>query len=83
MKFILPEYEKMHFWSGIRKLLVQKEEEVYYLGVPGTYYEREKMVAVMFGFEGFEASGEEEKTAASGFGMPPGTFGYYMKRVEI
>lgn len=77
----------LHGFYNYRHLILgketQKEEEVYYLGVPGTYYEREKMVAVMFGFEGFEASGEEEKTAASGFGMPPGTFGYYMKRVEI
>lgn len=48
-------------------------ETGYYLGVPGTFYEREKMVAVMFGFEGFECSGPVEI----------GKFGYYMRRVEL
>ena len=52
----------------------EKEEWHYYLGVPGNFYTREKMVAEMFGFEAFEG----EKNPAS-----PGDFGYYMKRVEI
>ena len=30
------------------------------LGVPGVFYEREKMVAIMFGFEGFETEGKVE-----------------------
>jgi len=46
----------------------------YYIGVPGVYYEREKAVAVMFGFDSFESNREPAAT---------GTFGYYMKRVEI
>ena len=46
----------------------------YYLGVPGNFYDREKMVAEMFGFEAFE--GENERAR-------PGDFGYYMKKVEI
>ncbi len=46
----------------------------YYLGVPGNFYDREKMVAEMFGFEAFE--GEKERAR-------PGDFGYYMKKVEI
>jgi len=50
------------------------EEWDYYLGVPGNFYTREKMVAEMFGFEAFEG----EKDPAS-----PGDFGYYMKRVDI
>lgn len=45
----------------------------FYIGVPGTYFEREKMVAVMFGFEGFECEGAVEV----------GKFGYYMRRVEL
>ncbi|MBQ8596443.1 MAG: hypothetical protein IJ409_01510 [Lachnospiraceae bacterium] len=49
------------------------KENSYYLGVPGTFYEREKMVAVMFGFEGFECSGPVEI----------GKFGYYMRSVEL
>ncbi len=46
----------------------------YYLGVPGNFYDREKMVAEMFGFEAFEGEGEQAK---------PGDFGYYMKKVEL
>lgn len=52
----------------------EKDEWHYYLGVPGNFYTREKMVAEMFGFEAFEG----EKNPASS-----GDFGYYMKRVEI
>lgn len=48
--------------------------ENYYIGVPGVYYEREKAVAVMFGFDSFECNREPATT---------GTFGYYMKKVEI
>ncbi len=52
----------------------EREEESFYLGVPGVYYDREKQAALMFGFEGFE-SGCEYAT--------DGGFGYYMKRVDI
>lgn len=45
-----------------------------WLGVPGNFYDREKMVAEMFGFEGFEGTDGQEK---------PGDFGYFLKRVEI
>lgn len=54
--------------------IVEQEEERYYLGVPGVYYDREKQAALMFGFEGFEAGTDK---------MEDGGFGYYMKRVEI
>lgn len=50
-----------------------KEGDCFYIGVPGTYFEREKMVAVMFGFEGFECNGAVEV----------GKFGYYMRKVEL
>ena len=46
----------------------------FYLGVPGVYYEREKMVALMFGFEAFECCGGRAE---------PGKFGYYLRRVKI
>lgn len=52
----------------------QSGQEKFYLGVPGVFYEREKAVALMFGFESFECAVEPAET---------GTFGYYMKRVEI
>lgn len=47
---------------------------VYYLGVPGIYHEREKQVARMFGFEGFEGAADPAEE---------GSFGYYMLRVDI
>lgn len=54
----------------------------YYLGVPGVYYDREKRIAQMFGFEGFDIGEarmrEEEKRE-----IYEGCFGYYMKQVEI
>ncbi len=50
------------------------EKETYFLGVPGVFYEREKMVALMFGFEAFECEGGNPK---------PGDFGYYLRRVEL
>lgn len=46
----------------------------YYLGVPGVFYEREKMVALMFGFEAFECESGDPK---------PGDFGYYLRKVEL
>ena len=52
----------------------EQGQESIYLGVPGVYHEREKVVAVMFGFDSFECAREPAET---------GTFGYYMKQVEI
>lgn len=70
----------LHGFYNYRHIIVGRDREMgegeglcFYLGVPGTYFEREKMVAVMFGFEGFECSGAVEI----------GKFGYYMRRVEI
>lgn len=66
-------YNYRHLILGPDKELGGREGECFYLGVPGTYFEREKMVAVMFGFEGFECTGAVEI----------GKFGYYMRRVEL
>ncbi|MCM1135731.1 MAG: hypothetical protein NC400_09170 [Clostridium sp.] len=66
-------YNYGHLILGPDKELGGRTGLCFYLGVPGTYFEREKMVAVMFGFEGFECSGAVEI----------GKFGYYMRRVEI
>lgn len=70
--FLLHGYYNYHhiLLGRIRK----SGEELYYLGVPGVFYEREKMVAVMFGFESFECVKEPAQA---------GEFGYYMKKVEI
>lgn len=66
-------YNYRHMILGPDKEIGNRNETCFYLGVPGTYFEREKMVAVMFGFEGFECSGPVEI----------GKFGYYMRRVEL
>ncbi len=52
----------------------QGKDGDFFLGVPGVYYEREKMVALMFGFEAFECCGGKAE---------PGKFGYYLRRVKI
>lgn len=70
----------LHGFYNYRHMILGPDREIgketgtcFYLGVPGTYFEREKMVAIMFGFEGFECDGAVEI----------GKFGYYMRRVEI
>lgn len=70
----------LHGFYNYRHLILGKDcrigtenELCFYLGVPGVFFEREKMVAVMFGFEGFESAGAVET----------GKFGYYLRRVEI
>jgi hypothetical protein len=64
----------LHGFYNYRHIILGKENEVYYIGVPGVYYEREKSVAKMFGFEAFECEG----------GKPAnGMLGYYLKKVRI
>lgn len=52
----------------------RKGEILYYVGVPGNYFEKEKQVAIMFGFESFECAEEPAEY---------GDFGYYMMRTNI
>ena len=66
-------YNYRYLILGPDKEIGENDEECFYLGVPGTYFERERMVAVMFGFEGFECAGSVEI----------GKFGFYMRRVEL
>lgn len=66
-------YNYRHMILGPDREIGKERGTCFYLGVPGTYFEREKMVAIMFGFEGFECDGAVEI----------GKFGYYMRRVEI
>lgn len=65
----------LHGFYNYRHIILGREPDgSFYLGVPGVYYEREKMVALMFGFEAFECEG----------GIPEaGKFGYYLRRVKI
>lgn len=69
----------LHGFYNYRYLILGKEREKekekgFYLGVPGVFYEREKMVALMFGFEAFECEGDEAEE---------GKFGYYLRKVEL
>lgn len=68
----------LHGYYNYRHLILcrmeQKGQPVYYIGVPGNYYDREKEVAVLFGFESFECAREPVRT---------GDYGYYMMRVEL
>ncbi|MBR1930294.1 MAG: hypothetical protein IJ833_02300 [Lachnospiraceae bacterium] len=68
----------LHGYYNYRHLILQRMEKrgevKYYLGVPGNFYEREKQVAIMFGFESFECL---EEPAGNG------DYGYYMVPVEL
>ena len=68
----------LHGYYNYGHVLLGRHQESgeyhYYLGVPGIYHEREKQVARMFGFEGFEGAADP---------AAEGSFGYYMLRVDI
>lgn len=68
----------LHGYYNYRHLILARVERrgeiLYYVGVPGNYYDREKQVAVMFGFESFECAEEPAQN---------GDFGYYMMKVQI
>ena len=67
----------LHGYYNYRHLLLLRQEAAgqakYYIGVPGNFYEREKQVARMFGFESFEGAREPAWE---------GDFGYYLISVE-
>lgn len=52
----------------------QRNGNQYYIGVPGNFYEKEKQVAIMYGFGSFECRQEPAQE---------GDFGYYMIKVEL
>ncbi len=68
----------LHGYYNYQHLILTKMERRgeshYYIGVPGNFYEREKQVALMYGFESFECRREPADT---------GDYGYYMIRVEL
>lgn len=82
----------LHSYYNYRQLLLlryhndhkgsKSSDATYYLGVPGIYYERERRIALMFGFEGFE-NGESRLVNEGSRQAYTGCFGYYMKQVEI
>ncbi len=68
----------LHGFYHYRHILLGRHRQEhgvqYYLGVPGVFYEKEKAAALYYGFESFEGA----VTPAA-----EGSFGYYMKRVQI
>ena len=68
----------LHGFYNYKHLILTRVERrgeiIYYVGVPGNFYEREKQVAVMFGFESFECAEEPAQD---------GDFGYYMMRTQL
>lgn len=54
--------------------VIRRGKALYYLGTPGIYLEREKQVALMYGFQSFECDSEP---------ATEGDFGYYMIQVEL
>lgn len=52
----------------------QRNGNQFYIGVPGNFYEKEKQVAIMYGFGSFECKQEPAQE---------GDFGYYMIKVEL
>lgn len=68
----------LHGYYNYNHLVLAKKigrgEDIYYIGVPGNFYDREKQVAIMFGFESFEC---KEEPAGHG------DYGYYMIRVDL
>lgn len=72
----------LHAYYNYRQLLLIRyiDSREYYIGVPGSYLEREKRVAILFGFESFENG---EAYAQEQGKVYQGCFGYYLKRVAI
>ncbi|MCI8996993.1 MAG: hypothetical protein HFI30_15175 [Lachnospiraceae bacterium] len=67
-----------HGYYQFRHLLLCRQEEngepVFYLGVPGVYNERERMMAELFGFGEFRRS--------RNMGNRNGNFGYWFRKLE-
>lgn len=64
-----------HNYGYLALARTEKRGEIkYYIGVPGNFFEKEKQVAIMFGFESFECGKSY---------IQPGDFGYYMIRIEL
>lgn len=60
----------LHGYYNYGHVIIDETGEEPRLGVPGNYYEREQMVAAMFGFPDFEPAREGDK-------IGNGTFGYF------
>ena len=63
----------LHGYYNYGHIILDETGEEARLGVPGNYYEREQLVAQMFGFPDFEPAQDVEK-------ITNGTFGYFYTR---
>ena len=63
----------LHGYYNYGHIILDETKEEPRLGVPGNYYEREQLVAQMFGFPDFEPAQDVEK-------ITNGTFGYFYTR---
>ena len=68
----------LHGFYHYKHLLLGRQQQGksirYYIGVPGVFYEKEKAAALFYGFEGFEGAATPAQE---------GSFGYYLKQVQI
>lgn len=67
----------LHGYYNYGHIILWRKEKApvkYYVGVPGNFYDKEKQVAVLYGFESFEGAVEPAKE---------GDFGYYMAEVLL
>lgn len=67
----------LHGYYNYKHLILWKKEKPpvkYYIGVPGNFYEKEKQIALLYGFESFEGEVEPARE---------GSFGYYMAEVPL
>lgn len=64
-----------HNYGHLVLARTEKRGEIrYYIGVPGVFFDKERQVALMFGFESFECGKDFAEN---------GDYGYYMIRVEL
>ena len=65
----------LHGYYNYRYLLLMRQNDSFYLLVPGNYYYQERMMANMFGFQDFLPAKSQEKRT--------GSFGYWYRQVDI
>jgi len=68
----------LHGYHNYQHLILARSQKKgnisYYVGAPGNFFEREKQVAIMFGFTGFECARDPARE---------GDFGYYLMEVQL
>ena len=67
----------LHGYCSYRYLILGRniKEDTFFIGIPGVFHPREKMMASMFGFNEFRMSRNGR--------LRQGEFGYYIRPVEL